>query len=835
MKKFLSLVLALVMTMSLVTVSAGAKDFTDGSKIQYNEAIDVMSAVKVIDGYADGSFNPSATLTRGAAAKIICNLLLGPTTASALVADAAPYSDVPVNHTFAGYIAYCQKEGIISGYADGTFKPANTLTGYAFMKMLLGALGYDATIEGYTGANWSINVAKRALNIGLDDGLVGDFNGVKAVTREEACLYAFNMLQATMVEYDSTTNITVGGASVVIAGSKAKDKEWVGSEKSYNGVSDHVVQFVEEYFGKLKKDSTTTNDAFGRPSTKWDYKGEEIGTYANTPDVVYAKSVKLADIYADLKMSSKDTTAELYENGLNTVSNITVSKSADADTDKLSKMGKKWAGDGTIVEVFRDDDTNHVDICVISVYAGEVTRTKDATSTKDAYVVVDNKTSVNLDTGKSYKNEFETTEFAEDDIVAFTYSAKDNEIKTMYKMDSVEGDLTKRAIGTSMTLGENTYKFNKNVAYGSGLINDSDMVTKGTYTVYVDKNGYALYVEETDAAIENYAMVIAIESSAGAFTSDRAKLVFSDGTVKTVDLTKDYTTAANGAIGAGSIVAAKANADGEYKLTVKDKKAYTAGNDNFFGASNTTSVNSDFTMTKKNSAVTVASSTTKYADSKTVFVVKQDTDSWKSYTGIKNAPSVDADSSNKVAYFCKSGSTLTVVFVYAADATKVHGNSKDVTFVAGKSASDKLIDIDDNQYYEYNAVVNGKITTVKIDATGSVTDLKDGAEANKLYNDLTTSDDLVIGAQWKSDPNVTPTSGEVGIKKLTGEYSIQVNTDASAKTLTVAENAKIFFINTDGDISEISVKDVKTDANDMAYYTMEDGEITNLFVVEVKG
>ena len=119
MKKFLSLVLALVMTMSLVTVSAGAKDFTDSTKIQYTEAVDVMSAVKVIDGYADGSFNPSATLTRGAAAKIICNLILGPTTASALVADAAPYSDVPTTNVFAGYIAYCQKEGIISGYTEG--------------------------------------------------------------------------------------------------------------------------------------------------------------------------------------------------------------------------------------------------------------------------------------------------------------------------------------------------------------------------------------------------------------------------------------------------------------------------------------------------------------------------------------------------------------------------------------------------------------------------------------------------------------------------------------------------------------------------------------------
>ena len=78
MKKFLSLVLALVMTMSLVTVSAGAKDFTDSTKIQYAEAVDVMSAVKVIDGYAEGDFRPSTTLTRGAAAKIICNLILGP-------------------------------------------------------------------------------------------------------------------------------------------------------------------------------------------------------------------------------------------------------------------------------------------------------------------------------------------------------------------------------------------------------------------------------------------------------------------------------------------------------------------------------------------------------------------------------------------------------------------------------------------------------------------------------------------------------------------------------------------------------------------------------------
>ena len=47
MKKFLSLVLALVMTMSLVTVSAGAKDFSDSTKIQYKEAVDVLSLIHI--------------------------------------------------------------------------------------------------------------------------------------------------------------------------------------------------------------------------------------------------------------------------------------------------------------------------------------------------------------------------------------------------------------------------------------------------------------------------------------------------------------------------------------------------------------------------------------------------------------------------------------------------------------------------------------------------------------------------------------------------------------------------------------------------------------------
>ena len=98
MKKLLSTVLALAMALSLVTVSAGATTFEDDGDITYQEAVTVIAGLGIVDGYQDGSFHPTGGLTRGAAAKIICNLILGPTTASALNATSAPFSDVPTTN-----------------------------------------------------------------------------------------------------------------------------------------------------------------------------------------------------------------------------------------------------------------------------------------------------------------------------------------------------------------------------------------------------------------------------------------------------------------------------------------------------------------------------------------------------------------------------------------------------------------------------------------------------------------------------------------------------------------------------------------------------------------
>ena len=91
MKKLLALVLALVMSMSLVTISNAA--FKDADKIDYKEAVDVMNAVGVFVGDEKGNFNAKDNLTREQAAKIIAYLELGEKAADALVGSAT-FTDV---------------------------------------------------------------------------------------------------------------------------------------------------------------------------------------------------------------------------------------------------------------------------------------------------------------------------------------------------------------------------------------------------------------------------------------------------------------------------------------------------------------------------------------------------------------------------------------------------------------------------------------------------------------------------------------------------------------------------------------------------------------------
>ena len=139
MKKLLALVLALVMSMSLVTISNAA--FKDADSIDYKEAVDVMNAVGVFVGDEKGNFNAKENLTREQAAKIIAYLELGSKAADALVGGAT-FTDVASSRWSAGFVGYCAQAGIVSGVGDSKFDPAGQLTALQFGKMLLVELGY---------------------------------------------------------------------------------------------------------------------------------------------------------------------------------------------------------------------------------------------------------------------------------------------------------------------------------------------------------------------------------------------------------------------------------------------------------------------------------------------------------------------------------------------------------------------------------------------------------------------------------------------------------------------------------------------------------------------
>ena len=847
MKKFLSLVLALVMTMSLVTVSAGAKDFSDDGSITYKEAVDVISGIGVVDGYSGGDFKPTDVLTRGAAAKIICNLILGPTTASALSASSAPFKDVPVSNTFAGYITYCAQEKIINGYSDGTFRPTATLSGNAFMKMLLGALGYDGDVEGYTGPNWSVAVIKQAAGIGLDDGN-DEFVGSKAVTREEAALYAFNMLQATMVEYDAKTSVDINGATVTIAGDKAKEIENTSRTDGYID-DDNKMQFAERYFTDLRLTTDTTDD-FGRPANTWRFKGVEVGTFAKTADATYTADVKLGQIYSDLGMSDKDEAAPVFVDGVEASESAKVSKGNDLKVSELKFTNSPAAncnvGNGTLVEAYLDEDTNDVTIVAINTYVAEVNKVVAETNSKDAYITLSELAAENGATsGLRANDEFETTGFENDQIVLFTYA--NNEIQSVKAAESAEGTLTRKVSGKSINLGETKYDFSKMYSVDGG---ESSLGIDSEYVVYLDANGYAIYVEETEYNIADYAYLRALQGSSVAFASDKAALITYDGKMKTVDTKEDYT---NDFAGYGSelqignanseIVLVKETSNGEYRLKDLDTKnpSIAKAEDSFELRNGVARINL--------TATGVAGNGTQgtdyiYADSKTVFVVgTYDSgvgEDWKdatyrAYTGINNAPTIVDDNDSSAAtnaigmsYYCRNNGVATIVYLSVDEADyKVTGGNNDVIFFAFESGSKKIED-SDNEYYTYNAVVDGKIVEgVKVDASVKINNRTSNGSfsSNVVFTGADYDDGVITGLDSLSN------SGTVtGINKVNNENVVLGYGSGSESTYVVADDAKIFFIDDDGTITEGAVSNIRRSDEDVVTYVLEDGQISYLFV-----
>ena len=768
MKKFLSLVLALVMTMSLVTVSAGAKDFTDSSKIQYAEAVDVMSAVKVIDGYAEGDFRPTATLTRGAAAKIICNLILGPTTASALVADAAPYKDVPTNHTFAGYIAYCQKTGIISGYADGTFKPANTLTGYAFMKMLLGALGYNAETEGYTGPNWSINVAKRAINAGLNDGLKTSFNGVKAVTREEACLYAFNTLKATMVEYENDSSITVNGVTFT---NKSTAKEMANTAKVETIKDDNKMQFAEKYFDKLVKKDTT--DDFGRPAAEWTYDKTKVGTFVDYTTMVqeFTTKVTYKDLYDTIGSSNlKNNDFKAYVDGVDQKTNV-------SNWTKTDKSTAYETGNGVLTQVFVDTDKDLVTVAVINTYLAKATSdysTKNDKVTLNVYGI--KKVTGSEEYKKDVTNEkvsfpvygedvSAAADLEKDDFVLVTVAAK--EIQTIAPVETVnKTTITNFSKKDYLTAAGTKYEYSDGASYDMDVLKQytygsvANLKDK-TYNLFLDAYGYVIGVEIVDD-VKNYVFITGYESFKNVLSNAKtdANAIFVDGTSKviTVNVDDDLNWAyqyGEGQLNKWYTYTEKKDGTYDLELVATDNSGKDENQGHDLGTGNKEINKSHVSLKGANAAIAYGNENTVYLKAK-VKDIKRDNGTQKQITkaesvvtGVKNANfKLETGSNNdpQGAYYLYNDDNYIIAAVVVA---KNAVSSDNYVFITDEANYEGYDSAADEYTWTAEGIRNGeKITLTEV---GDKLTYLRGLDTDSFYKVSYDSKGYVIEAPEKID------------------------------------------------------------------------------------
>ncbi len=209
LKKFLALVMAMVMAFSLMLSASAAnpvKTFGDADQITeaFVEAADVLTGMKVFQG-DEGGFRPGDNITRAEVAALIYRLATGDTGTEKmdLYTTTHPFTDVGADDWFAGYVGYCWNAGYIKGTTATTFNPYDSVTGYETLAMVLRAMGYDKNNE-FTGAQWIVNVSATATQRGLLDDVKTTHYGNTlhlASRRDVVASILFQAAQKTRVVY----------------------------------------------------------------------------------------------------------------------------------------------------------------------------------------------------------------------------------------------------------------------------------------------------------------------------------------------------------------------------------------------------------------------------------------------------------------------------------------------------------------------------------------------------------------------------------------------------------------------------------------------------------
>ena len=837
LKRALSLGLTATMISGLMVMGSSAASYADVTSKQNEEAIEVLKTVGIMVGDENGKFNPEAKVTRNEMAVVMCNLL-DYTVAS--YKGTSPFTDVP--EWAEPYVAACYTNGITSGYDAKTYGGSDTVTTGQAALMLLKALGYFQYSADF-GSDWLVETTKNGSTAGLFDGVA---TGAKeALTRNDVAQMVLNALEADLVKAEKNgSDVQVG--DIVISGGKATYDSRTGTDSKYAKIDStkvdgkYTIQLGEDlYDGDLVK-ADGADDDFGRPSVKWTYENKEIGTYADDADAVYTATVEKqdlydlvgSDVYNDLKNGDADFTVVVdgVAQKVNLSDYIVKNNDDDAGKDVIKK--------GATTEVFIDDDTNDVVITVINSYVAQVDGDYDKNDEELELDILDEAFVDVKDTTLSSDDFDYLDSYSDEDYVLITVANK--EIKTIDLAETVEGKVTAYTEKKNVTVDGTKYEYSKN--YTDAVKDDSNLSydLNDAYTLVLDANGYVIYTDGT-AGHNDYVYVAKMDYAGGAKKSLEGDAYFIDGTNKVITIDNDDDFDARDY---GNWYSYNEKSNGKYELEAIPTDKDT---DTFYG-SVSTSVNEGVVTENGKSTVYVNDTNTSgsgkvdkvKANNDTIFVVNDD-DDVTAYTGIKNVPDITAKSSAAVTVaVVMDNDYADVVYIYSEDMS-ISGDSGDRVYLLEESPN-ASVDKDDNKYYEYDAIVNGEITTVK--ATDK--NLTIGLYQNVSYdeNGYMDDQDLVKDASdddFKVYDGIKSISYKAGVLSLgsndvvlADSYKIFVNDDGDGKTTTPSSLAKNFGV--DGTYSEkvFVFEDDNDEAVEVYVYKIKDADKNDADKVDAK-
>ena len=274
--KVLAIALSLAMCLGVVGNAALTTRFEDVEADKYyTSAFDLLKALKVFNGYEDGSVKPEQSITRAEFAVLLYTALTGEQNADFLKGY-SDFADCDPNAWYMGFINYAVGEGIMSGDENG-MRPNDTITVAEAARMIISALGYN-----FKTIVWPSTFMSTAKTQGLFNGITVEFTAGTEATRGFVAVMLYNAIFLDSVKYNTTLNQNVQQIGTSIMERVFKYATFTGNVAATNnlGTAAAAARFDAAHNGYKVTNATGTKAFYAETATQMDaYFGTTVKVF----------------------------------------------------------------------------------------------------------------------------------------------------------------------------------------------------------------------------------------------------------------------------------------------------------------------------------------------------------------------------------------------------------------------------------------------------------------------------------------------------------------------------------------------------------------------------